>query len=60
VPREGQRPIRFVANHGSKNLGYVWPWKRAAAAEKLVEHHTKRPDIGALVDRLASRCSGGM
>ena len=54
--RGGQRlPIRLASEHGSKDVGHAFALEETRAAQHLVEHDAERPDVGALVDRLAPR-----
>src|SRR6187200_91203 len=48
-------PPRLGLDHGGDDRGRIVAAERAPAGQHFVEHRAKRPDVGALVDRLASR-----
>ena len=52
--------IDVLAEHGDEQIGDVLALERPPAGEHFVEHDAKRPDVGALVDRLPFACSGDM
>jgi hypothetical protein len=52
----GQRgPRRRGPQRGSDRVGHRLARKRSASRQHLVQHASERPDVGALVDRLAAR-----
>ena len=53
--RRQRRPVGLAAHHCRNNIGEIFAVEGARAGEHLVEHTTERPDVAALVGRLALR-----
>ena len=51
-------PARLGLDHRRQDRRHVLAVERASARQHLVEHDAERPDVGALVDRLAARLLG--
>ena len=53
-------PVRVPGDDRRNRVGHVVALERAAAGEHLVKHAAERPDVAALVDRLAPAPAPGV